>query len=133
MIGTISLINHRFKDFGKPSNIVIAWFLLAFADFAAAWINNILWIGTQGRIDSILPFGSPTLLAVNTVLGYATRIIGFHGLAGLLWLLLYVVWNRKTTKKVSYMVALCLIILSSFGWLLWRASANNKRHPFRSG
>jgi hypothetical protein len=58
--------------------------IFAFADWAVSWLTSIIWMGPQGRIDSVLPLGSPALLLMHTPLSYAARLVGFYGLAATL-------------------------------------------------
>lgn len=104
-----------------PTKLFIptALLLFAFADFMVAWVPAALWIGPQGRLDSVLPLSSPAPLLVHTPLVYAARFVGYYGLAAFVWMTVYMV-SIKKLRKISYLPLLILSILATSGWLLYR-------------
>ncbi len=109
--------------FARYSNIwlsmAIALPVFALADFLVSWLNTILWLGPQGRIDNILPLSSPTLIFINTPLSFAARLVGFYGLAAFIWLTLFLLWSKKT-RKYALVPILVLSLLSLIGWAVYR-------------
>lgn len=101
--------------------LLISWPLFSLADFLVAWIPALMWIGPQGKTDSVLPLSTPTLLAINTPFGFSSRIIGFYGIAGMLWLLIFLISNKQYRKSIVYPLIL-LAIASISGWYLWRST-----------
>ena len=104
-----------------PRKLLIPTFLLvfAFADFIVAWVPAILWLGPQGRLDSVLPLGSAAFVLIRTPLVFGARIIGFYGLAAFVWTTIYVLC-RKNLRRLAYIPPALLIALSIIGWLAWR-------------
>ncbi|MCA9329659.1 hypothetical protein KDA11_03365 [Candidatus Saccharibacteria bacterium] len=94
--------------------------ILAFADFMASWLSSIIWLGPQGQIDTVLPMGSLALPLVQTPLRYASRIVGFYGLASFLWAFVYLSLNKKI-RRYAYLPVVFLCILSFVGWVSYRA------------
>ncbi len=103
-----------------PNWIMIALIpLLALFDYLVAWIPSVFWIGPQGRLDSLLPLGSATLLFIQTPFIYATRIIGFFGFAGFLWLFLILLVD-KDRRRLAVFPFLFLTLLSLWGWHFYK-------------
>lgn len=119
LLQAIKLINKYFDNFNLVISLLATWLVFAFADFLIAWSLAICWLGSQGRLDSVLPLSSPTLFIINTPAIFSTRLIGFFGLAGFGWLIIYLLWNKRLRKLVVYPIIL-LIVLSIFGWGLWK-------------
>lgn len=93
--------------------------LFALTDWLVAWISSILWIGPQGRIDSILPLATPSLVLINSPLSFAARIVGFFGLAGFFWATIALLRTEKTRRLASIPLIL-LGVLSLVGWLSYK-------------
>lgn len=114
----VNLVQKIFKKHATIVAIIIALPLLAFADFLAAWVPAFFWIGPEGRLDSILPLSSASLLAINSPLVYASRLVGFFGLGGFIWLFIFIIWNRNFRKYIALPV-IALTGLSTIGWIVW--------------
>lgn len=93
--------------------------LFALADWLVAWIPSALWIGPQGRLDSILPLATPTLLVINTPLSFGSRLVGFFGLAGFFWAIVALIAHKKY-RVFSLIPATILIICSFIGWFIYK-------------
>lgn len=115
----IKLAIHIFAKYSYVTVLIILLPLFAFADFLVAWVPAILWIGPEGRLDSILPLSTTGLIAVNLPFVYASRIIGFFGLSGFIWLLVFLLWNKKLRKYFVF-TAIFFVSLSIIGWAIWR-------------
>ena len=104
-------------------NFIIPTLLLffAFADFMVAWVPAALWIGPQGRFDSVLPMGSASFLLIHTPLVYAGRFIGFYGLAGFVWTTVYLIFS-KSIRRFWFIPLAALSILSIIGWSVYRTT-----------
>lgn len=94
--------------------------LFALADYLVAWLPAMLWYGPQAQADSILPIGSLSFLVIQTPFVYASRLVGFFGLAGILWTILFLV-TRKTNRKTAMVPICALIICSFFGWIIFKS------------
>jgi hypothetical protein len=94
--------------------------LFALADFLIAWIPALLWIGPQGRFDSILPMSTPTLIFINSPLAFSSRIIGFFGIGGIVWLIAYLI-SKKRFRMYAIIPTAFLCIISVIGWVMWRS------------
>ncbi|MCX6727312.1 MAG: hypothetical protein NTX11_00670 [Candidatus Saccharibacteria bacterium] len=106
---------HLDAKFYIPALVVI----FAFADYAVGWLNAILWIGPQGRIDSLLPIGSASLLVLRTPFIFSTRFIGLYGLSGFVLTIIYLV-SQKKYRALSLAPLLVLSLLSIIGWGFYR-------------
>jgi hypothetical protein len=121
MFRTFRFVKHIFETRTTAKALLISWPMFSLADFLVAWIPAFMWIGPQGRADSVLPLSTPTLLAINTPFGFSSRVIGFYGIAGMLWLILFLIINKKHRKLATYPLIL-LTIFSVSGWYLWRGT-----------
>ena len=119
MLKMIALVNRIFKEYNIVISLLLAWPLFALADFLVAWVPAALWIGPQGRLDSILPLSTPTLLLINTPLAFSSRFIGFFGLGGFVWFTAYLIWNKRL-RKYSLIPLAILTALSFVGWNTWK-------------
>lgn len=90
--------------------------LFALTDWLVAWVPSIIWLGPEGRVDSILPLASPTIFLVNTPLAFSARIIGFFGLAGFTWAIIALALSKKY-KNYSAILAGVLVAISFIGWI----------------
>jgi len=99
--------------------IPILLILFSLADFMAAWVPAVLWIGPQGRIDSVLPLGSASLLLLRTPFIFSSRLVGFYGLASFVWVFLYL-FIIKSLRKFSVVPVILLSVLSLIGWGLYK-------------
>lgn len=93
--------------------------LFALMDFLVSWITAVIWIGPEGSIDNVIPLASPTLVLINTPLGYTTRFVGFYGLAGLFWLTVFLL-SRKSWRKYAFLCFVVTCVLSLAGYLMYR-------------
>lgn len=117
---TYKILVRLFSKIDNPYlALVIPLPLLALADFLVAWVVAFIWLGPQGQIDSVLPLASPSLLLINTPFGFASRIVGFYGLASFLWLILFLMSSKKT-RMLSIAPAILLSILSLAGWYIYK-------------
>lgn len=96
----------------------IALPIFALMDFLISWLTAIIWLGPQGSIDNVLPLSSPALILINTPLRYASRIVGFYGLAALFWLIVFCLIYKNYRKHLKLSCAL-IIIITLVGWLLY--------------
>lgn len=96
----------------------------AFVDFMVAWLPAVLWIGPQGRIDSVLPLGSASLLLMRTPFVFASRLVGFYGLAAFVWTTVYLLINKKN-RAISIIPILALGVLSLVGWAVYKNPGDN--------
>ncbi len=99
---------------GVLKSIILLVPLFAFADFIVAWLLALLWAGPQGQLDSMLPIGSVSFLVLRTPLIFASRLIGFFGLAGFAWTALYLVTNKKF-RKFTLLPLVGLVFFSLVG------------------
>lgn len=95
--------------------------IFALADFLLAWLPALLWLGPQGRLDSVLPLNSPALLLVHTPFIFASRLIGFYGLAAFAWTVIYLTTQKKY-RRLTIAPVLILAVLSVIGWNMYRTS-----------
>lgn len=100
-------------------SILLALPVLALFDFLVSWLTTIIWIGPEGNINNILPLSSPALILINTPMGFASRILGFFGLAAFGWLIIILLVNKPKHKPVS-IVLIILSAVSLVGWLVYR-------------
>lgn len=98
---------------------IVSLFVLASLDFLISWIPAIFWIGPEGRLDSILPLSSPTLLLINTPVSFASRLIGFYGLAAFCWLVFYLVFLGKNRQPIAWLL-ISLALTSGLGYALYK-------------
>lgn len=121
VLSAIKIVKWVYEKYGVLLATIMALALFALADFLVSWLSTIIWIGPEGRLDNILPLSSPSLVLINTPLGFASRIVGFYGLAAFAWLALFLVLTRKPWKySLSVIGILCL--LSSIGYLSYRSA-----------
>lgn len=92
--------------------------LMAFVDYLVALIPATVWIGPQGRLGSLLPIGSPTVLLINSPIKYASRLVGFFGLAGLFWGLL-ILLSIKGKKRHTLVSTAAVIVLALAGQIAY--------------
>jgi hypothetical protein len=93
--------------------------LFALLDYLVAWLVALVWIGPQGSIDSVLPIGSLALPLISTPLRYASRFVGFYGLAAFVWTTIYMLCSTKY-RRYCYIPASVLVVTSLVGWYLYR-------------
>jgi len=118
MLKMVKLVQLILKKHSTAVAIIIALPLFAFADFLTAWVPAFFWIGPEGRLDSILPLSSGSLLAINSPFVYASRLVGFFGLGGFVWLIIFLLWNRSLRKYIV-IPSIALAGLSIIGWIVW--------------
>ena len=117
LLCVFSYLDKIFTKQGKVLSLVTSLVVLAFTDFAVAWLTSLIWVGPGSKIDNILPLGSPALLLANTPLGFTSRIIGFYGLAAVFWLVVYLLFKNKIRLAfitTSFFVGLAVV--SSIAW-----------------
>lgn len=122
---SVTIVSKTFSRFKRATNaynplVVTALGLPIFAvmDFAVSWLTAIIWLGPQGSIDNILPLSSPTLLLINAPFAFASRLIGFYGLAAFFWLTLYLLLEKRLRRYAVVPIAV-LTVLSLVGWQLF--------------
>ncbi len=115
----LSVARSVFKSRPTWQALVIGIGLFAATDFLVAWLTAIIWMGPQGSVDNVLPLSSPTLLLIHTPLGFASRLVGFYGLAAFAWLTVFLLAHKRYRKLTVYPVTtLCLLAL--IGWALYQ-------------
>ncbi len=103
--------------------ILIGLPIFSLMDFLVSWASAIIWLGPQGSVDNVLPLSSPALFLINTPLKYASRFLGFYGLAGFFWLITFLFFQKsKSKKEIKTIKTACtlLVILSLVGWWLYK-------------
>lgn len=118
------LIKQLFATRPTWQAIALSLPLLALSDFLVAWLTAIIWIGPQGSVDNILPLGSPTLILINTPFGFASRIVGFFGLAAFGWLIVFLLAS-KTRRKLALIPLAILGMTSLVGWGIYRSASGS--------
>lgn len=98
---------------------LIALPILALADFLVAWLVAFFWIGPEGTVSSVLPLASPSILLINTPLGFSSRLIGFYGMAAFFWLILFLL-TRKKCRHIALILFISLSLISFTGALLYK-------------
>ena len=116
---TFNFISNRYKFKTFWQIILLGLPLFALMDFLVAWLTAIIWIGPQGSLDNILPLSSPSLVMINTPFGFASRLVGFFGLASFFWLIIFLLINKKP-KKLVVLVFVLLCVLSFMGWAVYK-------------
>lgn len=109
----------KFSKFKTWQVVVFGIPVFALLDFLVSWLSAIIWIGPQGSIDSVLPLSSPSLILVNTPLKYASRLVGFYGLAGFFWLIIFLMTQKQLRKHIKT-TCVVLLVLSTIGWLMYK-------------
>lgn len=123
VVKTFRYLSKKFVKSKTWKIILIGLPIFSLMDFLISWVTAIIWIGPQGSIDNVLPLGSPTLLLIITPLRYASRFVGFYGLAGFFWLIIFLfIQKPKSKNNIRTLKTTCgaLIILSLFGWWLYK-------------
>ena len=117
----LKLADHLVVLLGMLKAIILLVPLFAFTDFLIAWLLALLWAGPQGQLDSILPIGSAALLILRTPLIFASRLVGFFGLAGFMWTALYVL--TKKNQRILALVPLAgLSVFALAGLLIFKVN-----------
>lgn len=119
VVKTFKFLTGKFKKQNPWIVLVVGFPIFALMDYAISWLTAIIWIGPEGSIDNVLPLSSPTLLLVNTPFKYATRFVGFYGLAGFFWLITFLILEKKWRKYALICIAF-LAGLSVVGWQLYK-------------
>lgn len=125
ILRAFKFVGYLFKTRSNLTAAIFAWPVFSLADFLVAWIPAFIWIGPQGRADSVLPLSTPTLAAINTPFGFSSRIIGFFGLGGLIWLTVYFIVNKNLRKLAVWPFAV-LAVISLLGWYIWKDVSGSK-------
>lgn len=116
-----SVYEHLVKS--KSSNwlLLLGLPVLALADFLCCWLTAIVWLGPQGQVGNIFPIGSMALPVTATPLRFASRLVGFYGLAAFVWGFLFLLSKKQTRRLCLWPVAI-LAILSLAGWGMYRTT-----------
>lgn len=114
----IKLATKIIKQLGVTKSLILIIPLFALADYLIAWLLAVFWVGPQAQLDSILPIGSASFVVLRTPLIYASRIVGYFGLAGFVWTTLFLLVNKKY-RKYSFVPLLTLVIFSLLGIVLY--------------
>ena len=101
-----------------PLKIFVIW---AFVEALVAWLVAIIWIGRNGSLNNILPFGSLTPLLMWTPLGYLARFVGFYGLSGLVVACLACLIVKSLRRYATYYIA-GLFALSGLAWGVYKTA-----------
>ncbi|MCA9330073.1 hypothetical protein KDA11_05465, partial [Candidatus Saccharibacteria bacterium] len=120
---TFKLLKYIHVKFNTRVLFLVGLPLLAFADFLASWLSAIIWIGPQGQVTNVLPMGSFALVLINTPFKYASRIVGFYGLASFLWFFLFLVFQRSY-RRLAILPVILLTTISIVGWFLFSSSGD---------
>lgn len=112
---TFKLLRKLFTTKPIWLSLLLALPILALMDFLVAWLVAAIWIGPQGLIDSVLPLSTPTLLIINTPLAYASRLVGFYGLAAFAWLIVFLLLQKRL-RMYAIIPLLIVSTLSLIGW-----------------
>lgn len=116
---TFRYLKTKFKNLKTRQIILIGLPIFALMDFMVSWLTAIIWLGPQGSIDNVLPLSSPTLLLMNTPLKYASRLVGFYGLAGFFWLVVFLLIQKQQHKHLK-IVCILFAIISLAGWQFYK-------------
>lgn len=119
MFTVMNIARRLYNKYNRLLVILVLLCIFALGDFIVAWVTSFIWIGRQGSIDSILPLGSPVLILIHTPFAYASRLVGFHGLAAFAWLGFFLIAEKQYSKKIFYLVA-TLALLSIIGKLYYQ-------------
>jgi len=120
MYSVIRLVNYVNLKYSKLVFIPLTIVLFALADYLVAWLVALFWIGPQGSIDSVLPIGSTALVLADSPFRFASRFIGFYGLAAFVWVTVYLLYSKQTRKYAVIPIAV-LSIVSLSGWILYKS------------
>jgi hypothetical protein len=112
-----------YKKYNFITATLFALAVFALADFLVAWLTALFWIGPEGRLDSILPLSSPALIAINTPFAYASRLIGFYGLASFVWLVVFLLFTKR--YKIALSVTILLSAISMAGWYPYKNTSGS--------
>ncbi len=114
-----NLLHQNIQSLSNRLVVVLGLPLFALMDFLVSWITAIIWIGPQGSVDNVLPLSSPTVFLINTPFAFASRIVGFYGLAGFFWLTIFLMQNNHRRKYALVSISL-LSTLSLLGYVVYR-------------
>lgn len=117
-VRTTRFLRRRFKKLHIWKVIFLGLPVFALMDFVISWVTAVIWLGPQGSIDNVLPLSSPALILINTPLGFASRLVGFYGLAGFFWLFVFLLIDKKR-RAYSALILGILVILSFIGWIAY--------------
>lgn len=119
LVSCFRYLRRRFVSYQSWQVIMLGLPLFALMDFVITWLGAALWIGPEGSIDNLAPTTSPALLLVNTPLRYAARIVGFFGIAGFVWLIVFLAIQRQRRLYAGIVLGI-LCALSLIGWQLYK-------------
>jgi len=101
------------------AKLFVVW---AAVEFGVSVLITIIWIGRNGSVDSVLPFGSFAPLLAFTPFGFLARFVGFHGLSAAFVVLVSVVVFKKL-RKYAPAVMVLLFAGTLLAWGLYRTPA----------
>lgn len=98
------------------AKLFVVW---AAVELGVSVLITIVWLGRNGSIDSVLPFGSFAPLLAFTPLVFVTRFVGFHGLSATAVVLVSVLVCKKLRR---YAPAVVCVVLAGvlLGWGVYR-------------
>lgn len=99
-----------------PIKLVLWW---AITELFVSWAVSIIWYGDGARIDNVLPFTSLGNLAIWTPLGFLSRFVGFHGLSGVVFMLLAIT-IKPTLRRYFVLATLAVTSLTILAWWAYR-------------
>ena len=117
-------VQHFLNEYVRRRSLT-PWFLVKlFLMWAAVeWLVSIVvaavWIGRNGSLDTVLPFGSLTPLLMYTPFGFLARLVGYHGLSALAVVLVFVVAGKKLRRYAPVVLGLVLVA-TGVAWLAYR-------------
>ncbi|HTE22740.1 MAG TPA: hypothetical protein VK674_06950 [Candidatus Limnocylindria bacterium] len=100
-----------------PAKLFVVW---AAMELGASLLVSVIWIGRNGSLDSVLPFGSFAPLLAFTPFGFLARFVGFHGLSAAFVVLASTLAFKKL-RKYAPMVTGILLVGAVSAWALYRA------------
>ena len=99
-----------------PFKLIMWW---AATELFVAWVVCIIWYGVGGKFDNILPFTSLSHFAIWTPLGNLSRFVGFHGLSGVVFMLL-VTSIRSDLRKFLVPAIFVVVVATLLAWVIYR-------------
>ncbi|MEK7471970.1 MAG: nitrilase-related carbon-nitrogen hydrolase [Patescibacteria group bacterium] len=105
-----------------PFKLIMWW---AATELFVAWVVCIIWYGVGGKFDNILPFTSLSHFAIWTPLGNLSRFVGFHGLSGVVFMLL-VTSIRSDLRKFLVPAIFVVVVATLLAWGIYRIPSGPK-------
>ena len=119
------VIGYLIREYKKHKKLPARFILMILSVWAAAelfvsWFITVIWIGSGGSVDTVLPFGSFTPLLMFTPLSFLARFVGFHGLSAVFVLVIFVLAARKARRFALPVIG--AVLLGTVGaWVLYRS------------